>query len=32
VLEKRSGKWVFVQMHGSQAADKVLTDEGRAAK
>jgi hypothetical protein len=24
VLEKRNGKWVFVQMHGSQAADKVL--------
>ncbi len=24
VLEKRKGKWVFVQMHGSQAADTVL--------
>ena len=24
VLEKRKGKWVFVQMHGSQGADKVL--------
>lgn len=23
VLEKRKGKWVFVQMHGSLAADKV---------
>ncbi len=25
VLEKRAGKWVFVQMHGSLAADRVLT-------
>ena len=25
VLEKRRGKWVFVQMHGSVAADRVLT-------
>ncbi len=32
VLEKRSGKWVFVQMHGSQAADKVLASGGRAAR
>lgn len=24
VLEKRNGKWVFVQMHGSVAADKAL--------
>lgn len=24
VLEKREGKWVFVQMHGSQASDTVL--------
>ena len=24
VLEKRGGKWMFVQMHGSLAADKVL--------
>jgi len=24
VLEKRAGKWVFVQMHGSVAADRVL--------
>lgn len=24
VLEKRGGKWVFVQMHGSLAADRVL--------
>jgi hypothetical protein len=24
VLEKRKGKWVFVQMHGSLAADKVI--------
>ncbi len=24
VLEKRNGKWVFVQMHGSLAADKLL--------
>jgi ketosteroid isomerase-like protein len=23
VLEKRDGRWVFVQMHGSQAADQV---------
>jgi len=25
VLEKRRGKWVFVQMHGSVAADRVVT-------
>ncbi len=24
VLEKRSGRWVFVQMHGSLAADRLL--------
>lgn len=24
VLEKQDGKWVFVQMHGSQASDAVL--------
>ncbi len=29
VLEKRHGKWVIVQEHGSQAADKVI--EGKAA-
>jgi len=23
VLEKREGRWVFVQMHGSLAADRV---------
>jgi len=32
VLEKRSGKWVFVQMHGSQAADKVLANKDPDAR
>ena len=26
VLEKREGKWIFVQMHGSRAADRVLAE------
>lgn len=29
VLEKRDGKWVFVQMHGSLAADEVVKQAGR---
>ncbi len=32
VLEKREGKWVFVQMHGSQAADRVLAGKDSDAK
>jgi ketosteroid isomerase-like protein len=32
VLEKRSEKWVFVQMHGSQAADRVLAQKNPDAK
>jgi hypothetical protein len=32
VLEKREGKWVFVQMHGSLAADKVLEQARREGK
>ena len=32
VLEKREGKWVFVQMHGSLAADRVLEQARREGK
>ncbi len=32
VLEKRDGKWVFVQMHGSRADDKVLEQARRKEK
>lgn len=32
VLEKREGKWVFVQMHGSQAADRVLASKNSDPK
>ncbi len=32
VLEKRSGRWVFVQMHGSQAAAQALSHRNTGAK
>ncbi len=32
VLEKRGRKWVFVQMHGSQAADQALSHKQSDAK